>query len=171
MCYKSGLLIGVCVTVVVMALVMVQTKSVKAGPPNACSLQGTWIGELEVLAPGARFLSSYHGQTPLSGTLDLQFFGVDAAIPGFFEDATDVGHAKGVWQRTGRRTYAYTMFNYGVDDEGTIVYAVKTYGTKELTEDCNSAAVDSCADYFFPDGTFAFPFCGTSTETRLELQQ
>ena len=79
-----------------------------AAPPNSCDLHGTWVGEVDESAGGGGWLATYHGRTRTKGTLELQFLDVSANLGPQF-DAERFSPTKGVWERTGRRSYVYTM--------------------------------------------------------------
>ena len=142
-----------------------------AAPPNSCDLHGTWVGEVDESAGGGKWLATYHGRTRTKGTLELQFLDVSANLGPPF-DAERFSPTKGVWERTGRRSYVYTMVTYGVDSLGYTYYSAENTGTIVLSEDCNSMTVDACLEYIAPNGTPFFCVCGaTATATRLELQE
>ncbi len=135
--------------------------------PNSCDLQGTWVGAID---GGGGFLSSYEGRTRLSGTLDLEWIEIPATIPGVFDDAVAFTQSKGVWRRSGPRSFVYTIFNYALDSDGNVVYALKTSGTKEISEDCKVAEITACLEYFDAVGEPLFcGGCGTATASRLEI--
>ena len=159
---KRVLLIAVMVFVGVVAY---------AAPPNSCDLQGTWIGEVDESAGGGNWLATYQGRTRTKGTLELQFLDISANLGPPF-DAERFSPTKGVWERTGRRSFVYTMVTYGVDSLGNTYYSAENTGTVELSEDCNSLTVEACIEYIAPDGTPFLCACGlVATATRLELQE
>jgi len=158
--------------VLLTAVVLFVAVVAYAAPPNSCDLQGTWIGEVDESAGGGKWLATYHGRTRTKGTVELQFLDVSANLGFSPFEAERFGPTKGVWERTGRRSYVYTMVTYGVDSLGNTYYSAENTGTVVLSEDCNSMTVDACFDYIAPDGTPFFCFCGaTATATRLELQE
>ena len=161
---KNRAIVAVSTILTITALAVGVAAPARAQPPNACTLQGTWIGA------GGSFLSSYHGQTPDSGTIDLEYFNALAAVQSVFPAAAAISQAKGVWQRIGPRTFAYTILAHAVNDMGEIVVSALTSGTKQLPENCNSSAVQGCIRYLDTEGNQLLEFCPPPTaETRLQL--
>ena len=143
-----------------------------AGSPESCDLHGTWIGEVDPSAGGGKFFVTYHGRTRNEGTTELQFLDIPADLDGLFPLAERYSPSKGIWKKTGRRTYVYTMVTYGVDANNTTYYSVENTGTLTISEDCQSAVVEACVEYILPDGTPFLCLCGLeATETRLEIQE
>jgi hypothetical protein len=142
-----------------------------AGSPESCDLHGTWIGEVDPAAGGGKFFVTYHGRTRTEGTTELQFLDIPADLDGLFPLAERYSATKGVWKRTGRRTFVYTLVTYAVDANNTTYYSVENNGTLTVSEDCQSGVVEAYIEYILPDGTPFFCTPGGATQTRLNIEE
>jgi hypothetical protein len=162
MYYRNGFKIALCA--VLAAAVFALPGTAQAGPPNACSLEGTWIGQY--LGQFDVYLMNVHGRTPISGTLDVAFFGFPPPAP-----ATQSSGAKGVWQRRGPGTYAFTMLNYLSDASHNVVIRYRSTARVELSEDCNSADVVGFVEVFDGMGVFQYSYNSSSNLVRVTIPE
>jgi hypothetical protein len=134
--------------VFIIILSMVASTMVLAGRHRICKLHGSWIGYDD---SGSYWLATYHGKTAFSGTSDLDFPLFEPTLGGLFPEAVKVSSARGVWERTGVNTFAYTLILFGIDGNGAVSWILKNSGDKTLTENCSLMSIKSSIEVFLPD--------------------
>jgi hypothetical protein len=114
---------------------------------SRCKLQGTWIWDFD----WGKWLITFNGMGDNQGTMDVEFIGpVMEWCPGCYWSS-----CRGVWEKTGPKTYDYTYQSYLVDGGGLVtgvlgsaVAVPLNHGTITLTE-CNTAEIEGEADVFW----------------------
>lgn len=128
------------------------------GHGRSCSLLGTWFG---VQGPESTVLSGWvvtaTGSSANRGTNNLEYPTFDASL-GIGLPAVRLSTLRGAWERTGGKTFTYTMIGTGVAADGiTAVYIGKLSGTITLSDDCNREYITAVFEVFSPE---ASPFDG-----------
>lgn len=140
--WKKLLIISLCISVLfVFSAPIVSASGMRMG----CSLKGSWVG-----IGGSVFIVSYAGQSESSGTNVELAPTVDPKLGPFFPDAVEFTSLRGVWERTGSNTFAYTQIAYGLDADRNVLYIAKDSGNKTLSEDCNMMTVEHTLEIFVP---------------------
>jgi hypothetical protein len=123
---------------------------------KGCSNLGTWFG---VMAPGdtrlTGWLANVMGKSADQGTNDLEYPNFDVTLDNNFESAVSLSSMRGIWRRTGGRTFDYTFTGYAIDEFGMPVYIATVSGVVTLLEDCRYEHVTATMDIFLP---FMSPF-------------
>ncbi len=133
---------------------------------GGCSLVGTFATEprteVNEFAGTPPWISTSAG-TEGSGTIvtdvfhwpNITLIDPDTGAPAF-PSAVRISTMRGVWQRTGGNTLAFTQIGWVLDAKGDVVYVVRNSGRTTVTEKCNSEIVKSSLEFFapkdFPDG-------------------
>lgn len=129
--------------VIVIVFVSISFGAAKSG----CRLEGSWM----IFSPdGTRSLATYHGESASAGTSAVEVF-MDPTLGGAFPDAVRISSGRGVWVRTGRSSFSYTMIVYGLDAEQNVTWIIKNSGTQVLSQHCNRMNVDGTVEIFSPD--------------------
>jgi hypothetical protein len=137
---------------------------------TSCQFLGTWFG---IASPENPVLSgwvvSVTGQNSAHGTNNLEYPTFDPKL-GFlgpaivelygFDEAVRVSTLRGVWTRTGGRTFAYSFMGMAVDDTNLPVWIGRVSGEITLSEDCNSEYITAWMDVYLPTVS---PFTGAAT--------
>jgi len=106
-----------------------------------CSPLGTWLAVKPGTHELAGFLSTSTGQSNNQGTLVVENPGFGAAFGGLFPGAVDGSVDRGVWERTGGRTFRYSLVGTAVDSSGVIIWIRKFYGTITLIDNCETEKI------------------------------
>jgi hypothetical protein len=99
-----------------------------------------------------------------------------ATLGGSFPDVVRATSAVGVWQKVNEHTNKYTWITYGLDQAGDAVFLGRASGIASLVH-CDQVNLTYALELFEPaQDTSAEPplfgtFCGTGTETRMDLVQ
>lgn len=104
-----------------------------AGSEKGCKLNGSWIGYSD---SGAWWMASPTGQNAKHGINVLDVPGFDFTLGGAFP-VVNSSHLRGVWERTGGNTFAYTVIGFAVDSNGDALYISKLTGTETILEGCD----------------------------------
>ena len=139
-------------------VVFLAASALAAEQPKAgCSVQGSWMS---ADVNGFQSLLTDIGESGSSGTQAVELFGAfaDPTLGGQFQGGVKISTLRGVWERTGGNTFAYTQIWYSLDAAENILWIGKNSGTKTLSEDCNLMEVDSTLEFFSPTEN---PFGGT----------
>lgn len=124
-----------------------------ANQDPACSYIGSWYG---VNADGdLEWMINVQGPSQTSGTNNLESLLFDLTIGGAFPTAVKSTTLRGVWEKTGNRTFAFTMIGYAVDANGATVWIGKMSGTAALIDDCRREYIELTMEIFAP-GTDPF---------------
>lgn len=159
----SHLLIVICVGAVLASSPVHAGAEEKNGPPASCWLEGAWIGDVEA---GGHWLATFSHKTPNSGSFSLQFYDFPAS---FFDPAAEqFGETVGVFQKTGPKTFDYTMWTYAIDGFGFVVYSFKDSGSITLSPDCQSAATLGTSEYVTAFGDFCIPSASTAVRMTVD---
>jgi len=100
---------------------------------SACKLTGGWLG---YLGGYASWVAVADGVSNTSGTITIDFPALDPALFGLRPAGVKVGIPRGVWERTGGRSFAYSTLVVAVDAAGIPVWLGKLSGTETLGPDC-----------------------------------
>lgn len=134
-------------------------------PEKSCQLLGTWFG---IASPENPVLSgwmvSVTGQNSSHGTNNLEYPTFDPTL-GFlgedydFDDAVRVSTLRGVWTRTGGRTFTYSFMGMAVDAANVPVWIGRVSGEIALSSDCNTESITAWMDVHLPSVS---PFTGAA---------
>ena len=101
-----------------------------------CKLLGSWIGY--DAGGSAWWMSTADGQNASRGTLNLE---VPGSVLFFSPPATSVTELRGVWEKTGKKTYDWTVVGFPYDEVAATVVLAKLSGKDTVSEDCNTLYV------------------------------
>ena len=137
---------------------------------GVCRLDGTWMGpEFYYSGLGLDFGStaSYTSGSFWHGTLNMVWIARLAEWGFVTLGVTDVVSGTdptGVWKRTGRRTFEYTVVTFaGLDAVGAPVGKTVNSGKLTVAKDCDSLEVLAVADFFVPGSTAEEPWVRASS--------
>jgi hypothetical protein len=166
-------------TLVACALLTFSANLPAADPPQnealkrgTCALPGSWIGEVDV---GFRFFAQYsRGGWVRGGPLTIEWIMVDPTLFGNFPAAVRATQSVGAWRMETGRTYSYTWVAYGLDINGTPVYAIRTSGMGTIVG-CNGNDFDWVMEVFpapLDPLHDEAPIClaGTGTKERIPVE-
>jgi hypothetical protein len=152
---------------VVAVCMIVPSLALASGPAQGsprgrfCSFPGTWFG---VTSPTDLTLTGWVvtvvGESPFAGTNNLEYPTFDPRIPVvdpatgaflyyMFENANRVSTLRGIWERTGPNTFAYSFMGWGLQDLVPL-YIVKVNGTIELSRDCRTEKITAAMSVYDP---------------------
>lgn len=120
------------ISVAVVLLLMAPIPAT-AGNGQGCKLNGSWIGFNET---GAWWMASPTGQNASHGITVLDVPGFDFTLEGAFP-VENSSQLRGVWERTGGNTFAYTVIGFAVDSNGEALYISKLTGTETILQGCD----------------------------------
>ncbi len=115
---------------------------------QGCSPVGSWFG-FDATTNTAYWMSTFHGQTPSSGTYVLDIPGIDASQ--FIATAARATTFRGTWQRTGGNRIAFTVISFALDEGGQTVGIAKLSGTDTLMENCNTLFIRNTLELYAPN--------------------
>jgi hypothetical protein len=120
-------------------ILMTAIAALCAGPTvlaadAACKLTGGWLG---YFGGSAGWVGVVDGVSNAYGTITIDYPALDPTLYGTFPTAVRVGTLRGVWERTGGRSFAYTTLAVAVDAQGNSLWLGKLAGTETLGPDCN----------------------------------
>ncbi|NND57228.1 MAG: hypothetical protein HKN57_08240 [Xanthomonadales bacterium] len=118
---------------VAVILLLIAPVPVAADNGHGCKLNGSWIGYSD---SGAWWMASPTGQNASHGINVLDVPGFDFTLEGAFP-AVNSSQLRGVWERTGGNTFAYTVIGFAVDSNGDALYISKLSGTETILEGCD----------------------------------
>jgi len=128
---------------------------------SACKLTGAWVG---YIGGYATWVATADGVSNSAGTITIDYPALDPALFGIYPAGVKVGILRGVWERTGGRSFAYTTLAVAVDATGQPVWLGKLAGTETLGPDCNVEMITATfyayapdADPFVDDPLYTFP--------------
>jgi hypothetical protein len=108
------------------------------------------------------WMVTVEGASLFSGTNNLEFPTFDPTLrdpnTGYvpFPTADRVSTLRGIWQRTGHNTFAYSFTGFGL--QGQIpLYIAKVAGTIELSRDCRTEKITATLSVYLPTVS---PFTG-----------
>jgi hypothetical protein len=129
----------------VMVLGFAQTALAKK-----CQLDGhTYLGFAD---PFGQFIATFHsGPKSDEGNIDMQFITADWTVFGTFPTAVSGTHPKGVWKRTGSRSFEWSWIAYAYDASGALVYILKPSGTVNFALRCKNAVITANMSLYAPD--------------------
>ena len=134
-----------------------------------CSQIGTYFG---IVSPEFPVLTgvtwSAMGNSENYGTNLLNWANnPNPTMGGLFPGAVRTSWLRGNWERTGKRTFVYTLMGYSVDVDNNMVGIVRFRGDVEHTPDCQHEYITSMVDIWYPpmspfkdDPVMSFPFGG-----------
>lgn len=118
-----------------------------------CNIIGTYA-----TAPGPfteeqtpAWMTTTSGQSSASGTMttDVPHW-PSITLYGAFPGAVRMTTLRGVWERTGGNTSAFTQVGWALDADGDAVYVVRQSGRGTLTDGCNKLTIEATIEFFFP---------------------
>jgi len=118
---------------VAVILLFMAPISAAAGNDEGCKLNGSWIGYSD---SGAWWMASPTGQNASHGVTVIDVPGFDFTLGGAFP-VVNSSQLRGVWERTGGNTFAYTVVGFAVDGNGDAQYVSKLTGTETIMEGCD----------------------------------
>jgi hypothetical protein len=101
---------------------------------SACKLAGGWLGYYN---GSASWVAVADGVSNSGGTITIDYPALEPTLFGAFPTGARVGIFRGVWERTGGRSFAYTTLAVAVDAMGNALWIGKLAGTETLGPDCN----------------------------------
>jgi hypothetical protein len=119
-----------------------------AGGP--CSPLGTWFGVDPDTHALTGWMDSATGQSSDEGTISFDARTFDPTLFGYFPRAVPGGGDRGVWKRTGGKTFEYSFMGIAVDSSNAIVYIGKTYGTITMLDDCKTEKITAVMAVYLP---------------------
>lgn len=127
---------------------------------KSCEFQGTWFG---VTSPTDLTLTGWmvtvEGKSHLAGTNNFEFPTFDPTLPApdasgnpvpTFPTAVRISTLRGIWERTGRNTFAYSFTGFGLDTGNTPVYIAKVNGTIQLSPGCRTETITAFMSVYLP---------------------
>jgi hypothetical protein len=123
-----------------------------------CSPLGTWLQVNPDTHELAGFLSTSHGQSSNEGTISVENPGFGLTLYGLFPDAVAGSIDRGVWKRSGGKTFKYSLMGTAVDSSGAIVWIRKISGTITMLDDCKNEKITAVMAVYLPTDN---PFEGT----------
>ncbi len=115
---------------------------------QGCSPLGSWFG-FDATTNTASWMSTFHGQTPSSGTYVLDIPGIQASQ--FLPTTVRASTSRGTWQRTGGNTIAFTVISFALDAGGQTVGIAKLRGTETMMEKCNTLFITNTLALYAPN--------------------
>jgi hypothetical protein len=143
------------------------TKPAPAPAPIAntsCQFAGTWFGIADPATPVLTgWMVSVTSQSSAHGTNNLEYPTFDPTL-GFlgtpeFGAAKRISTLRGVWERTGGRTFTYSFMGMAVDEYNQPVWIGRVSGDIELSSDCRTEFITAWMDVYLPDVS---PFTGAA---------
>jgi hypothetical protein len=153
-----------------LASVAMADKPIKPTPAPApvaqtsCQFPGTWFGIADPAAPVLTgWVVSVTGFNNSHGTNNLEYPTFDPTL-GFlgtpeFGAAKRVSTLRGVWERTGGRTFTYSFMGMAVDENNLPVWIGRVSGDIELSGDCKTEYITAWMDVYLPAVS---PFTGAA---------
>lgn len=89
---------------------------------------------------------------PVPNETDVSAWGAGRASPaqsGLME-AVKGSHDRGVWKRTGGRTFEYSFVGTAVNSSGAIVWIRKISGTITMIDDCKTEKITAVMGIYLP---------------------
>jgi len=125
-------------SIAIATILLMFTAPVFAGEESGadCKLLGSWIGY--DVGGSAWWMSTADGQNASRGTLNLE---VPGSVLFFSPPATSVTELRGVWEKTGNKTYDWTVVGFPYDEVAATVVLAKLSGKDTVSEDCNTLYV------------------------------
>jgi hypothetical protein len=125
---------------------------------TSCQFLGTWFGiespENPVLTG---WMVSVTGQNSSHGTNNLEYPTFDPTL-GVGLPAVRISTLRGLWQRTGGKTFTYSFMGMGVAADNSPVWIGRVSGNITLSDDCKTEYITAKFEVF-PAGVS--PFTGT----------
>ena len=134
-----------------LAIPMVTLADDDDGDGKRCSQIGTWFGVADpddLTLTGVMYTTM--GKSENYGTNILEQPNGDPTLGGFFPTAVRASPLRGNWERTGKRTFVFTLMGYGVDALNQMVGIVRFRGDVTQTPDCQFEYVTAMVDIYYP---------------------
>ena len=130
------------------AIALLCAAPVAFSADSACKLAGAWVG---YMGGYATWVAAADGVSNSAGTITIDYPALDPALFGLYPTGARVGILRGVWERTGGRSFAYTTLAVAVDATGQPVWLAKLAGTETLGPDCNVEKITATFYAYAPD--------------------
>jgi hypothetical protein len=123
---------------------------------KTCSNMGTWFGVLDPLHGDMTltgWTTTVTGQSGKMGVNVLEWPDFDPTLglnfpP--FSDAHHINNMRGVWKRTGGRTFDYSFSGFAYNESNERVYIAKVSGSVTLLGNCDYEAISAYFEAFAP---------------------
>lgn len=145
---KGSYIVGTAIALIFTGLIAFPTQGLAAEP--SCSYIGSWYGYTQD-GSTIEWTINVNGQSQASGTNNLDDLVFDPKLGGAFPNAVKMTPLKGVWNKTGDKTFAITMLGYAVDGNGGVQYYSKMSGTVTILDDCNKDYLELTMEFFLPN--------------------
>jgi hypothetical protein len=154
---KGSYIVGTTIALMLIGLIAFPAQGL-AAEDQACSYIGSWYGfntveteEGEIVEGDTlEWMINVQGPSQTSGTNNLEDILFDLTLGGAFSNAVRSTTLRGVWEKTGNRTFAFTMITYAVNATGSTEWIGKMSGTATLIDDCNKEYLDLTMEIFLP---------------------
>lgn len=115
---------------------------------KSCQLLGTWFGIASPDNPVlAGWMVSVTGQNSSHGTNNLEYPTFDPTL-GIGLPAVRISTLRGVWERTGGKTFVYSFMGMGVAADNSPVWIGRVSGNITLSDDCNTEYITATMEIF-----------------------
>jgi hypothetical protein len=160
---RSGIVLAAIFAVAVFA----SSGSVMTASKN-CAHLGTWQG---VVDTGETYMVTItRGQSDTVGQMVAEWVLWDPAL-GVGMPAVRTTNPMGVWEKVSGNKFIWTWIAYGLAADGSVVYELRASGVSSMA-DCDTMPFTYVTEVFIPSqDTPVATFCGTGTETRMQLVQ
>ncbi len=154
-------------------ILLMAAPAATAQVPRLCTEEGAWRGAADNGFTWMNIVT--RGADATAGQLDLAWVVIDPTLGGVFAVATRVTPARGVWKKDGNRDARWTWITFGLDTQGTPIYAIRASGTHHMP-DCQHLEIAYALEVFLAAQDMASdtPIAvirGTALETRIPLVQ
>ncbi len=115
------------------------------------------------------------GQSATVGQMQVEWVLWDPGL-GVGLPAVRTTNPMGVWEKVNEKTARWTWIAYGLGADGSVVYVARASGVSTMT-DCDTKLFTFVMELFGPgqvistEGPAYGSFCGSGTETRMQLVQ
>jgi hypothetical protein len=126
------------------------------GGGKNCSNQGTWFGVADPTQGDMTltgWIVSVTGMSSNKGLNVIEWPDFDATLgldfpP--FDQAHHISNMRGVWERTGGKTFNYSFTGFAYNDSNERVYIATVSGHVTLVDDCNYEYITAYMEVFAP---------------------
>lgn len=126
------------------------------GEDKGCSNYGTWFGVVDPPTGDMTLVgwtTTVTGQSANKGVNAIEWPDFDPtlglAFPPF-SDAHHINNMRGVWERTGGKTFVYSFTGFAYDEFNVRVYIAKVSGDVTMSDDCQFEYITAYLEVFAP---------------------